>query len=209
MKFGLNHSGFIAEITFTSNLDGDTDVASWGICDVQIEITFGSVDADGNELGTPQPVIFSCESPVSDPYWIYTPSFQTKSCSDGNTYVGGYGSSDSIVSSLRVSDPHKGIIMKLKLALFDTWDDGAFLIYADASPVYSYTYSSDGEDNICESSTWSSYVDVQLGFNHSASSLSLEFTSYLPQSSKEGTWGVCDLEIYPVNVYVDMNGNPL
>ena len=207
VQVGTNHSGFLAEITFGSDLSSDSEDASWGICDVDIQFTYGPVDANGYQVGAVNPLTFSCTSPEKHINWIYTPSYQTASCSNGNIYVGGFGAYGSLVTELRTDVPHHGLIVSFKLALFGTWNGEGFIVYADSRPVYSYTHDEVNES--CESSDWDSYLEVKFGLNHTQSTVDLEFGSNLSQNSEDGSWGICDLSIYPVSNYVDINGNEL
>lgn len=50
VTFGFNHTNSTLTLVFTSNLDQSASDESWGICDLEIEISDDHVDADGNTL---------------------------------------------------------------------------------------------------------------------------------------------------------------
>lgn len=210
VKFGFNHSSFTLVLTFISDLTGSTDEAAWGVCDMNVNPTFGTVSANGDELVAIKVLTMSCEAPTEDLQWIYAPAFDTITGSNGNTYVGEFGAAGNMISKLRVPLGHSGIIVSFKLALFDTWEGEEFYIIADENLVYLFKYDSNStKSKEIEVDDDGAYLDVTFGFNHSSNILQLEFTSNIYEDLEDKSWGICDLSIVSTTSYVDINGNEL
>lgn len=111
---------------------------------------------------------------------------------------------------MNISTAHNGIIVSFTLAILDSWDGEIFYVNADGSLVY-YLFAVDNEatSNTCLNSWADNYVQVQFGFNHSATTLALNFSSMLDQDTDDKAWGLCNLTIVVSESYVDKDGNVL
>lgn len=208
VKFGMNHSSDWLHLNFSSSLSDDSD-ASWGICNLVTDPTYGTVHEYGYEFGSLKSVQFKCESPASDPDWVYIPAYTTVTCS-GSTYVGGFGSGGNIFTILETTTPHHGIVITFKLLFTGTWEeDDFFMVLADDALVYSTQYLyNETSANSCQEGSQTSSATVTFSFNHTSGWLKLLLTSNLAQTGNdEASWAVCDLTFDPVVGYVDHSGN--
>ena len=213
MTIGFNHSIDSLTLSFQSGLDQDSADEAWAICDLSITFSQYYVNSSGGivEVGVTGSIsgtIFSCEAPEEDSSWVYYPGYSTIYCSNGATYVGGYGADGYISSTLLVSDVHKNLIISFKLALIDSWDAESFTITADGTTVYSLShFDVNGPSNTCQNGWNDDYAIVKFGFNHNGNYLTLVFASTLDQSPYDEAWGICNLSIVATTGNIDSDGN--
>lgn len=210
VTFGFNFSNWELHLKFFSDIDSDE--LSWGVCHVEIATTWGTVDSYGNELNAAALRTLSCEKPHEDLTWIYTPSYSTVKCSSVEHYVGDFGQGGSLKSTLRVADPHLGLVISFNLAIFDTWkDDSAIYVIAGNDVVYAMKPSDYNGTAVsaCNDSYNYTSLEVTFGFNHSLNTLTLEIASNLNEDSLDQSWGICDLEIVPTTGYVTLDGTEI
>jgi len=222
VTFGINHSAWGLMLNFSSDIYSSDSDLSWGVCSLDIVPTFSPVDHLGNELYAASVLTLSCSQPAEDIGWIYTPSYNTVTCSHDHNhhnthYVGDFGMSGSVKGSLRVANAHHGLVINFKLALFDTWeDDSVIYVIADNDVVYVikpadyYSSSSSSSQTVlrtCNDSLNYTNVNVTFGFNHTLNTLNLEIASTLGERSLDQSWGLCDLSIVPTAEHVTVDGD--
>lgn len=152
---------------------------------------------------------FACSSPAESSDWSYTPAYNTIKCKEYN-WVGPYGAGEQISTSLTIGQAHNGIAISVDVAFIDSWDGEFFLVFADGDLVYSMRHvGAQSAFNDCQNSWTDAYSALTFGFNHSANTLNLVFTSNLDEDSTNEGWGICNLTITPNPGYVDVNGNSL
>ena len=209
VTFGFNHTSTTIGFIFGSNLDEASENEAWGICGLSINFTETYVTAIGKRISAVNPFTFSCISQEMDSDWTYSPAYNTITCG-GNTYVGGFSSGGSMSANLSISEEHLGIIVRFKLMLLESWEQGSFVVTADGNTVYTITPSSkESSSETCQDTWPAQYIEVSFGFNHTSDTVAFIFSSTLDESSSEQTWGICDLFIQVSSKVVTSTGYPL
>ena len=207
VKFGLNHTDDMIELFFTS--DVETENASWGVCFLNVTSYREPVDSEGHVLLLAKDLTFACASPAFDPAWTFVPGFATTTCSNGNTYVGGFGKGGVVNTTVYTLGGHRGAVVSFKLALFDSWQDNTFYALADNETIYSkkYTYNKTAESTCGSEAYGDNYFDVRFGVNTSGAGLMLVFLSDLEEDAGTQSWGICDVSVVFTFNPVDAGGN--
>ena len=231
-----NHNKGFMRLTFGSTLDQYWTDEAWGICDLQIwfnkcpvgqflqgsscvsSCSWGYVEerdtrtcvscaSAGTTCVSSGTKIYPSNAVKELPGWTYNQGFKTTSCA-GYNFLGKYGSGGIATGPVKITDPHKSIIMSFRLAPIDSWDYEHFYISADNVLVfdqYFWTYA-DGKSNICHSGWWEEVQTFTIGFAHSSPDLTLKFWSSLDQAADDEAWGIGDITFTLTDCQVDKWG---
>ena len=149
-------------------------------------------------INGPDYVAFECTGPAEDTSsWTFDTNagFSTFACGE-NQFVGNYASGESITLTLTDTPAHQKVFVSWTLARVDRWYcDQNFIVYADGEKVYSRHFNSELA-NLCGDDYWYDGIfNLHTEFDHTGSTLTLEFTSGLNSTSDVHSWGICGVAI--------------
>ena len=178
--------------TNTTNTTTTTDLA-----------TECSTNQTGSTCIVDSVTLFNCSNLTEDSNWNYIPEFLNMTW-NGSTFLGNYGANASVatITPYYFANAHQSITIKANVLFLDDWQDEQLRIYVNGTLIYSRT--SDVIYHTNQTSPTSEYMDevsaIQFEFIHSDSSISLNITSTLTQSSDVQSWALCGLQIIPNTV---------